>query len=173
MEDQESHAKLSAKDAKNLLREMRKEHVPAVSRMHKRDVLAEIERLKVKREETPPVAATPAARPKKQNPMVESIKEAKAKEFPVAPESAPMSDSKTKKGEPRKTARKAYITPTKTEVVHEEKMYENAHKGKKAIEPEKKSAPEPKKSAKPAKGSPEMAAKMAMIRAMRKKKDSK
>ena len=95
MQDQESHAKLSAKDAKNLLREMRKEHVPAVSRMHKRDVLAEIERLKVKREETPPVAATPAARPKKQNPMVESIKEAKAKEFPVAPESAPKSEKKS------------------------------------------------------------------------------
>ena len=169
MEDGESHAKLSAKDAKNLLREMRKEHVPAVSRMHKRDVLAEIERLKTKRETTPPVAATPAARPKKQSPMVESIKEAKRMEFPVAPESD--SGSKTKKGEPRKTARKAYITPTKTEVVHEEKMYENAHKGKKAVEPE------PKKSGRPAKGSPEAKAHMAKIRAIalakKKGKDSK
>jgi hypothetical protein len=157
------HSKMSVKEAREHLRELRKEHVKPVSKMGKRDVLEEIERLKVRREITPPVAATPAAPSKKMNPMVESIKEAKKMEFPVAPE------SESKKGGVRKTARKAYEAPTKSEVKEEMKMLE--HKEEKKAKKEKKM--EHKKSEKPKKGSEEMKKKMAMIRALKKKREDK
>ena len=67
------------------LRELRKESVKPVSRMKKADISAEIERMKKMREETPAPAATPSTKPKKMNPSVSTIKEAKAAEFPVAP----------------------------------------------------------------------------------------
>lgn len=75
------------------LRELRKTtgHRP-ISKMKKEDISREIERLKVNREETPAVAAVPSAPPKKSKSAVESIKEAKKAEFPVAPE-----DVKSKK----------------------------------------------------------------------------
>lgn len=178
------HSKMSAKEAREHLRELRKEHVKPVSRMGKRDVLEEIERLKVRREEIPPVAATPAAPSKKMNPMVESIKDAKRMEFPSAPEEKSDDKSgKTKKGDARKTARKAYIPPTKSEVKHEEDMLKHKEeKAKKKSEPKKsepkkseskKSEKKDEKSEKPAKGSEAMKAKMAMIRAMKKKRDDK
>lgn len=78
----------SAKDLKDELRKLRKEsstHKP-VSKMRIADVAAEIERLKGKREETPGVAATPAEKaPKKMAAKIVDVKEAKEKEFPVAP----------------------------------------------------------------------------------------
>lgn len=73
------------------LREMRKEHVKPVSRMKKGDIAAEIQKMKVHREETAAPAATHsvgAARMTKS--AVESIKHAKAAEFPMQP-----SDAKT------------------------------------------------------------------------------
>lgn len=86
----------SAKDLRDELRKLRKEsatHRP-VSKMRVVDIAAEIERLKGKREETPGVAATPAHKePKKMMAKVSDVKEAKSKEFPVAP-----SDSKKKSG---------------------------------------------------------------------------
>jgi hypothetical protein len=63
--------------------------------MKKEDISREIERLKVGREETPAVAATPSAPLKKSKSAVESIKEAKRAEFPMMPE-----DNKTKKSSP-------------------------------------------------------------------------
>lgn len=67
------------------LRKLRKEAMKPVSRMKKADISAEIEKMKVHREETPPVASTEGIKPKKMKPAVESIKEAKKKEFPMVP----------------------------------------------------------------------------------------
>ena len=61
------------------LREMRKEHVKPVSRMRKGDISVEIERLRHMRETTPAPAATPSAAPRKQEPSVEGVKDAKKK----------------------------------------------------------------------------------------------
>ena len=63
------------------LREMRKTHAASkpVSRMRKGDISAEIERLRNMRETTPAPAATPSAAPRKQEPSVEGVKDAKKK----------------------------------------------------------------------------------------------
>lgn len=75
------------------LRELRKTTGQRpISRMKKEDISKEIERLKVGREETPAVASVPSAPLKKSKSAVENVKEAKKREFPVAPE-----DVKTKK----------------------------------------------------------------------------
>jgi len=75
----------SAAELKAELRALRKEKTKPISRMRVSDVSAEIERLRGKREETPAPAATPSSKPKKMAPAVESIKAAKASEFPTAP----------------------------------------------------------------------------------------
>ena len=77
----------SAKDLKNELRDLRKTHPDymPVSKLKKADVSSQIERLKMKREETPAVAAVPSAPLRKSKAAVETIKEAKASEFPVKP----------------------------------------------------------------------------------------
>lgn len=66
------------------LRKGSKEHAP-ISRMRKSDISAQIERLRGAREETPAAAAVPSAGMKVSKAAVESIKEAKAKQFPVKP----------------------------------------------------------------------------------------
>jgi len=98
-----THDKKSAAELRAELRALRKEKHKPISRMRLGDISAEIEALKVHREETPAPAATPAGRPRQMAPAVTSIKKAKAAEFPVEPAS-----EGTKKGMPRKTARKAY-----------------------------------------------------------------
>ena len=98
MPEKKSLAELRAE-----LRALRKESVKPVSRMRKGDISSEIDRLRGAREETPAVAAVPSVPPRRAHPAAESLKAAKESEFPVAPES-----SGTKKGMPRKTARKAY-----------------------------------------------------------------
>ena len=100
-----SHDKKSASDLRKELRELRKEKaaVKPVSKMRVGDISAEIERLRNSREDTPAMAAVPSVPQRKMKAAVESIKEAKSKEFPVMPE-----PSETKKGMARKTARKAY-----------------------------------------------------------------
>ena len=94
--------KKSAAELRAELRELRKEAVKPVSRMRVGDISAEIEKLRRAREETPAADAVPSMPPRKLKAAVESVKQAKAAEFPVAPEG-----SGTKKGMPRKTARKA------------------------------------------------------------------
>ena len=76
---------MSLKDMKDELRKLRKETVKPVSRMRKADVLAELERMKGKREEVPPVASTVGAKPKKMEAKIADVKVAKEKEFPTAP----------------------------------------------------------------------------------------
>lgn len=67
------------------LRELRRDHVKPVSRMKKADIATEIEKLREKRETTPPVAAVRGAGVRKSEAAVESIKAAKRDEFPVKP----------------------------------------------------------------------------------------
>ena len=78
----------SAKELKEELRALRKESVKPVSRMRTSDVSAEIQRLKMYREETPASAVVPSVHPSKGKvkSAVENVKEAKASEFPVVPE---------------------------------------------------------------------------------------
>ena len=75
----------SAKELRDELRALRKDAVKPVSKMRKGDIAAEIERLKVGREETPAPAAVPSAPLKKSQSAVETVKEAKKMEFPVKP----------------------------------------------------------------------------------------
>ena len=77
--------KKSLAEMRKQLREMRKETVKPVSRMKKADIATEIQKLSGARETTAPVAATPIAPQKKVRSAAESIKEAKASEFPVKP----------------------------------------------------------------------------------------
>jgi hypothetical protein len=88
-------------DIREHLRMMRKEMMRPVSRMPLKDVAAEIEKLRNYRETTAAPAAVPSAPARVAKAAAETIKEAKATEFPIAP-------GGTKKGMERKTARKAY-----------------------------------------------------------------
>ena len=105
------------------LKELRKAdpaHGP-ISRMKKSDVSAALEKLRVAREETPAPAATPSAAPRRAHPATESLKAAKASEFPVEPAHHSEAPAGTKKGAPRKTARKAFEGETPKKVVAAEK----------------------------------------------------
>ena len=75
----------SAAELRAELRILRKEHVRPVSRMKVGDISSEIDKLRGMREETPASAAVPSAPLRKSKASVESIKEAKAAEFPVKP----------------------------------------------------------------------------------------
>ena len=86
------------------LKELRKEAVKPVSRMRKGDISAEIERMRGMRAETPAAAAVPSAPLMKSKAAVESVKEAKAKEFPMIP--SKMSEKKEEKKEKPKAAPK-------------------------------------------------------------------
>ena len=89
--------KKSAAELRAELKALRKEHVRPVSKMRVGDISAEIERLRVGREETPAVDAVPSAPPRKLKAAVESIKKAKAAEFPVAPASLDAKSGKATK----------------------------------------------------------------------------
>lgn len=78
-------AKKSLADMRKELREMRKETVKPISRMKKGDIASEIQKLSGSRETTAPCASTPMAPAKAMKSAVESIKVAKASEFPVKP----------------------------------------------------------------------------------------
>lgn len=86
--------KKSSADLRAELRALRKEHVKPVSRMRVGDISAEIQKLKVMREETPSVSAVPSVAPQKYKAAVETVKEAKKAEFPVMP--AGKSEGKSK-----------------------------------------------------------------------------
>lgn len=76
----------SAAELKAELRALRKESLKPVSRMKVADIASEIQKLKGHREETPAVAAVPSAPIKKSKAAVESIKDAKASDFPMKPD---------------------------------------------------------------------------------------
>ena len=99
---------MSLKEMRDELRALRKEKTKPVSRMKKADIASEIEKMKSVRETTPAPAATPSVAPKKMKPAVESVKEAKAAQFPVAPAKAvkeakaPKAPKAAPKAEPEK-----------------------------------------------------------------------
>ena len=76
---------MSLKDMRDELRKIRKETVKPVSRMRKADIASELEKLRGKREETPPVASTLGAKPKKAEAKISDVMVAKEKEFPIKP----------------------------------------------------------------------------------------
>jgi len=94
------------KSLREELRRLRKEQVKPVSRMKKGDISSEIERMKVGREETPAPAAVPSAPVRKSKAAVETVKQAKAMEFPTqpGPAAAPLhkKDNAPVKGAPQK-----------------------------------------------------------------------
>jgi len=67
------------------LRAMRKANMKPISRMGMKDISQEIESMKLRLAETPPVAAYPSAPQKAEVAATQSIKHAKAAEFPVKP----------------------------------------------------------------------------------------
>lgn len=79
------------------LRDLKKMHEKPVSRMKKADISAELEKMRHLREITPPVAATPASKPKALKSTFESVKESKKHEFPVAPSDIPSKAAKAPK----------------------------------------------------------------------------
>jgi len=66
---------MAVKELRDELRTLRKDSVKPISKMKLKDISVEIEKLKVSREETPPVASTISGKSKK---AVESVKEAVA-----------------------------------------------------------------------------------------------
>jgi hypothetical protein len=76
--------KMTLKEMREELRALRKaQDVRPISRMKKGDISEEIEKLKLHRESTPPVAAFVSAPTQVSRSAVKSIKEAKKMEFPV------------------------------------------------------------------------------------------
>ena len=100
------------------LRTLRKEAVKPVSRMKKGDIASEIERLRGHREETAAAAAVPSAPLRKSKAAVESIKEAKRHEFPVAP--APASQKKSPAAPAKKGMTKAMMRAMLDEMTSDE-----------------------------------------------------
>ena len=119
----------SLKEMRDELRELRKqhpEHMP-VSKMRKADVSSMIQKLKVHREETPaPALASPSA-PKMYKSAVESVKKAKASEFPLDMHAAApkaMKAPKAKKETPVAKAReeKAVMVSERGDTAAKKKM---------------------------------------------------
>jgi hypothetical protein len=91
---------MSLKDMRDELRALRKEHQKPVSRMKKADCAAELEKLRGKREETPPVASVGGEKkPKKMVGKIDDVKVAKEREFPTKP----AEESKKKSGGKKST----------------------------------------------------------------------
>jgi hypothetical protein len=132
---------MSLSEMRAELRELRKSHPDhkPVSKMRKGDVSEMIQRLKAGREETPAVASVTSAPAKMYKSAVESVKTARAEEFPVEIHEHKAKASQTKA--PKAKAPKA----------------------------EPKEASKEAKASRPAKGTEEAKAKMAQIRQAKKK----
>ena len=98
--------KKSLAEMRKELRELRKGTVKPVSRMRKGDIAAELERFGKKREETAPVAATPAAPAKKVKAAAESLKESKMSEFQTKPIDGPVKTGKSDASKTKATSSK-------------------------------------------------------------------
>ena len=77
---------MPVKELRDELRTLRKESIKPVSKMGFKDISAEIERLKVSREETPPVASTTGGSLKKKEAVVaeEAVQKVKVKSIATA-----------------------------------------------------------------------------------------
>lgn len=144
---------MSAKEMREELRALRKEHPDhrPVSKMRKGDISEMIQKLKAGREETPNVASITNAPAKMYKSVSESIHKAKEEEFPVEISGGEKASPK------KKVVASVAVKKAKVDVMPEPKM--------KAV---KKAEPPAKKGGK---GSEEMKAKMAAIRAKKGKKE--
>jgi len=141
----------SAAELRKELKELRKshpEHAP-VSKMRKSDVSDMIQKMKMRLEETPPVAAVKSADSKTYKSAVTSVKKAKETEFPLEIHADAPAPSKKMPAAPR--ASKAPTKPKANIVPEVKKAEAKAHA-------------EVKKG-RPAKGSEEAKAHMSAIRA--------
>ena len=167
---------MSAKELRAELRSLRKDHVKPVSRMPVKDVSAEIEMLKMRRNETPAVAATPSTVSRAMKSTSESIKDAKMGEFPVAPEGSPSTKKAVaKKPKGRKAEyKREFEHKVKVEEAkpskEEKKMHTKVKREMKKM-PSKAEEPKAESKGRPAKGSEEMKERMRKLREMRKKKE--
>ena len=146
----------SAAELRKELKELRKshpEHMP-VSKMKKSDVSEMIQKMKLRLEETPPVASIKSANAKTYKSAVESVKKAKESEFPLMPHAVAPAPSKKMPVAPR--ASKAPTKPKANIIPEVKKAEAKAHA-------------EVKKG-RPAKGSEEARAHMAKIRGLKGKK---
>lgn len=143
----------SAAELRAELKALRKEHPEhkPVSRMKKTEVADLIQSMKLRLEETPPVAAIASAPLKEYTSAVESVKKAKATEFPIAIKGVKIS---AEKKEPKSL--KAPAGKAKKSVVD-------------AAVAESKVEAAAVKAGRPAKGSEAAKAKMAAIRASKMK----
>jgi hypothetical protein len=91
------------------LRSLRKDAVKPISKMKKGDISVELERLRACREETPAVAAVPSAPVRMSKCASETIKTAKASEFPVAPAAKKKAGAAVAAAEPKKKVSKAAL----------------------------------------------------------------
>jgi hypothetical protein len=91
------------------LRALRKDKVKPISKMCKGDISAELDRMRAHREETPAVAAVPSAPVRMSKCASETIKKAKAAEFPVAPMPLKKKAGAAAAAEPKKRVSKAAL----------------------------------------------------------------
>ena len=107
-----SDPKQSLAEMRKQLRELRKDMAKPVSRMKKADIASELEKIRGKREETPPVASTVGAKPKKMEAKIADVKVAKEQGFPTKP----VEESKAKKDKGSAVA-KAPLKSSKKELL--------------------------------------------------------
>ena len=95
---------MSLKEMRDELKALRKEKgsVKPISKMKKSEIAVELERLREVRESTPAVVAVKSMPPKKMEPKVADVKEAKEKEFPVAPAAPKKKAGGKKESAPKK-----------------------------------------------------------------------
>lgn len=110
----------SLSELRNELRELRKESMKPVSRMRKSDIASEIERMRGKRETTPPVASVPGPSKKAYSSAVESVKKAKESEFPVKPSKQAAKEAKPKPVNEKKKISKSALRQMLEEMTSDE-----------------------------------------------------
>lgn len=108
---------MGRKEMESELRQLRLEKgAKPISKMKMLDIATEIERYKTARAETPASASVPSAPIKMSKSAIESVKEAKAQEFPVVPEGekgekVAKKNVKSKGGETTRPAPKEKVKP--------------------------------------------------------------
>lgn len=107
---------MAVKELRDELRTLRKESIKPVSKMGFKDISAEIERLKVTREETPPVASTTGGSLKKKEAVVEPVEEVqkvKVKSIATAPKKESVKEKEKEKEKPKKTISPEHLAKMK------------------------------------------------------------
>lgn len=107
---------MSLKDMRDELRELRKTSgVKPVSKMKKMEIALELEKLRGHREETPHSVATNSHKSKPMEGKIKDVKEAKEKEFPVAPKKE--GKKVTMKSEKKEKVEMAEAKPSKKDML--------------------------------------------------------